>query len=144
MWAKHDAASDEGLLDVGVVLPLPLFNRNQGNIVAAQANLVAAQREVERVEFDLRNRFAVAFGQFVNARRQVDSYANAILPNGEESLRLIRLGLRDGEFGYLTLLTAQRTYFNDNLEYLSGLQEFWARAVELDGMLLEGGLERPE
>ena len=144
MWAKHDATTDEGLLDVGVGLPLPLFNRNQGNIVTAQAELIAAQREVERVELDLRNRFAVAFGEFVNARRQVDSYANTILPNGEESLRLIRLGLREGEFGYLTLLTAQRTYFNDNLEYLDGLQEFWARAVELDGMLLSGGLERPE
>ena len=144
MWAKHDATTDEGLLDVGVGLPLPLFNRNQGNIVTAQAELIAAQREVERVELDLRNRFAVAFGEFVNARRQVDSYANTILPNGEESLRLIRLGLREGEFGYLTLLTAQRTYFNDNLEYLDSLQEFWARAVDLDGMLLSGGLERPE
>ena len=144
MWAKHDATTDEGLLDVGVGLPLPLFNRNQGNIVTAQAELIAAQREVERVELDLRNRFAVAFGEFVNARRQVDSYANTILPSGEESLRLIRLGLRDGEFGYLTLLTAQRTYFNDNLEYLDSLHEFWARAVELDGMLLGGGLERPQ
>ena len=144
MGAKHDATTDEGLVDVGVGLPLPLFNRNQGNIVTAQAELIAAQREVERVELDLRNRFAVAFGEFVNARRQVDSYANTILPNGEESLRLFRLGLRDGEFGYLTLLTAQRTYFKDNLEYLASLHEFWARAVELDGMLLSGGLERPE
>ena len=92
---------------------------------------------------DLRNRFVVAFGQFVNARRQVDSYANTILPNGGKSLGLTRLGLRDGEFGYLTLLTAQRTYFNDNLEYLSNLRQFWARAVELDGMLLGGGLRRP-
>jgi len=144
MWAKHDATTDEGLLDVGVGLPLPLFNRNQGNIVTAQAELIAARREVERVGLDLRNRFAVAFGELVNARRQVDAYANTILPNGEESLRLFRLGVREGEFGYLTLLTAQRTYFHDNLEYLDGLQEFWARAVELDGMLLGGGLERPE
>ena len=144
MWAKHDATTDEGLLDVGVGMPLPLFNRNQGNIVTAQAELVAAQREVDRVELDLRNRFAVAFGEFVNARRLVDSYANAILPNGEESLRLFRLGLRDGEFGYLTVLIAQRTYFNDSLEYLASLQEFWERAIELDGMLLDGGLELPE
>ena len=144
MWAKHDATTDEGLLDVGVGLPLPLFDRNQGNIVTAQAELIAAKKEVQRVEFYLRNRFAVTFGEFVNARRQVDSHANTILPNGEESLRLIRLGLRDGEFGYLTLLTAQRTFFNDNLEYLARLQEFWARAVEIDGMLLDGGLERPE
>ena len=116
MWAKHDATTNEGLLDVGVGLPLPLFNRNQGRIVTAQAELIAARREVRRVELDLQYRFAVAFGEFVNARRQVDSYANTILPNGEESLRLIRLGLRDGEFGYLTLLAAQRIYFNDSLE----------------------------
>jgi outer membrane protein TolC len=41
----------------------------------------------------------------------------------------------------LTLLTAQRTYFNVNLEYLASLQQLWARSIELEGLLLQGGLE---
>jgi hypothetical protein len=57
---------------------------------------------------------------------------------------LVNLGYDAGHFGYLTLLTAQRTYFGVSLEYLESLKEFWAQSVELEGMLLSGGLERPE
>ena len=99
---------------------------------------------MRRIELDLYRRFSAAFGQYINARRQVGAYARTIIPNDQESLRLIRAGRLEGEFGYLTLLTAQRTYFNDSLEYLANLREFWARSIELEGLLLSGGLEKPE
>ena len=57
---------------------------------------------------------------------------------------MIRIGYQEGEFDYLKLLTAQRTYFSANLEYLVNLGELWTQSVELEGMLLTGGLERPE
>ena len=87
---------------------------------------------------------AAAFEQYANARRQVEIYTDSVLPNARESLRLANLGYQAGEFGYVTLLTAQRTYFGVNLEYLNSLTELWARSVELEGMLLSGGLEAPE
>jgi len=143
-WIKHDATVRDTLVDVAIGMPLPLFNRNQGNIVKAQAQLAAARREVFRVELSLQNQASGAYGQYVNARRQADTYRRSILPNAEESLRLTRLGFRGGQFGYLTLLTAQRTYFNNSLEYLANLQELWDLTVQLEGMMLTGGLENPE
>jgi len=142
--AKYDETALRTLADVGLTLPLPLFNRNQGNIIRAQAELITAQREVDRVELDLRDRLAAAFEQYANARRQVDAYSSSILPNAKESWDLISLGRREGEFGYLTLLTAQRTYFSVNLDYLAHLRALWAQSVELEGMLLSGGLQGPE
>jgi len=141
VWAKYDATTEEGLADVGLGLPLPLFNRNQGNIVKAQAELTAAQREVQRVELELRDRLVAAFEQYANARRKVVSYKKIILPNAQKSRDMIRVGYREGEFGYLTLLTVQRTYFSASLDYLANLRELWARTVELEGMLLSGGLQ---
>ena len=46
---------------MGVAIPLRVYDRNQGNIVSAQAELIAATREVERLELELFNRFAEAF-----------------------------------------------------------------------------------
>jgi len=143
-WVKYDESAHQRLVDVAVSIPLPLFNRNQGNIIAAQSDVIAASNEVQRVELDLRNRLADAFEQYANARRQVETYTGSVLPNAKESLRLANLGYQAGEFGYVTLLTAQRTYFGVNLEYLNSLTELWARSVELEGMLLSGGLEGPE
>jgi cobalt-zinc-cadmium efflux system outer membrane protein len=140
-WVKYDEGAHQSLIDVAVSIPLPLFDRNQGNVMAAQSNLIAASTEAQRVELDLRNRLASAFEQYANARRQVQTYTDSVLPNARESLRLTNLGYQAGEFGYVTLLTAQRTYFGVSLEYLNSLTELWASSVELEGMLLSGGLE---
>ena len=144
LGVKYDDSDWRTLADVEFAVPLPLIDRNQGNIMRAQADLIAAEHEVRRLELDLRDRLAEAFEQYANARHQVETYTNTILPNAQASLDLIGAGYREGEFGYLTLLTAQRTFFDVNLSYLANLREIWARSVELEGMLLRGGLEGPE
>jgi cobalt-zinc-cadmium efflux system outer membrane protein len=139
---KRDNSTRYTVADVQLSLPLPLFNRNQGRIIGAQADLIAAEHEVRRIELELRDRFAAAFEQYANARQQVEAYTNTILPHAGASLDLIRVGYRQGEFGYLTLLTAQRTFFGVSLDYLASLGELWTRAAEIEGMLLRGGLQR--
>lgn len=140
LGAKYDATTDETLTDVGLSLPLPLWDRNQGRIVSARADLIAAESEVRRVELDLHARFSAAFEEYADARRRAEAYAGTILPNAQESLTLIRD--HPQEFGYLKLLSAQRTLFTVNLEHLANLSRLWARKVELEGMLLSGGLRR--
>jgi len=139
--AKYDYASQGALADVSLSLPLPLFDRNQGNIVSARADWRAAESELHRVELDLRERFAAAFGQYAIARRQVETYRDSILPKANESWDLIRRGRAQGEFGQLDALTAERTVLTVNLEYLDSLRAFWAETVQLEGLMLSGGLE---
>ncbi len=141
---KFDGAAEETVADAGVSIPLMIYDRNQGNIVAAQAELVTASREVDRLELELFNRFAESFEGYSNANRQVQLFRANVLDNARESLELIGSGYRQGEFDYLQLLTAQRTYFSANLEYLQALRELWERAVELDGLMLTGGLKGEE
>ena len=141
---KSDATADQTLVDVGVAIPIKIFDHNQGNIVTAQAELIAATREVQRVELDLFHRFAGAFESYSNANRQVEMFRSNVLDNARESLDLVGVGYREGEFDYLSLLTAQRTFFAANLEYLAALQELWTRSVELDGLMLTGALDPVE
>ena len=85
----------------------------RGTFAAAQAELAAAQQEVRRVQLALQQRLAVVFEQYATAQQQVEKYHRDILPNAEESLKLVNSGYRQGEFSYLMLLTAQRTYLSD-------------------------------
>jgi cobalt-zinc-cadmium efflux system outer membrane protein len=133
---KYDEAVRDTLTDAQFSLPLQLFDRNQGNILAARAELASAGQEVDRVELDLRNRFVAAFEQYSNSRYEVDVYRTSLLDKARRSLELIAIGYREGEFSYLSLLTAQRTFFDANLEYLASLQRLWAQAIALDGFLL--------
>ena len=141
LGAKYDSATEETLADVGVGLPLPLFNRNQGNITKARAQLIAAKNEVRRVELELRDRLVAAFEQYANARRKVTTYQESILPKARKSRDMIEAGYRGGEFGYLILLNVQRTYFRVNLDYLESLRKLWASSVRIDSMVLSGGLQ---
>jgi cobalt-zinc-cadmium efflux system outer membrane protein len=138
--AKYDTGSYDAVADLAFAVPLPLFNRNQGNIRAAQSDLVAAESELRRVELDLRNRLAGIWEQYANARQQVDSYTRRILPDAKRSWELVSAGYQAGEFNYLDVLTAQRTYFGVSLDYLNSLGQLRTAAVQLEGMLLRNSL----
>lgn len=137
---SHDNQTGFDTASAGIGLPLPVFNRNQGNIRRAQAELAAAQKEVDRVRLELQQRLATVFGQFENSRQQAEKYAKEILPDARESLELVRKGYRAGELNYVTLLTAQRTYFQVSLNAIESLRTLRASSVAIEGMLLSGGL----
>ena len=131
----------ENIAAVEVGVPLPIFNRNQGNIAKAEAQVVAAQNEVGRAELELRQKFASIFEQYSNAQQQAQTYAERILPNSAKTLDLVRSGYQQGEFNYQALLISHRTYFQANLSYLESLRELRLSAVAVEGLLLSGGLQ---
>ena len=141
---RYNDESDSTTLSLQVGVPLMIYDRNQGNIMRAQAELMAAQQNVQRVELLLQDRLAEAFREFEVAREQVAQYRQGILPDAKKSLELTRAGYQQSEFGYLELLTAQQTYSRTNLAYIARLRELWLSAVQIDGMLLTGGLEAPD
>jgi len=137
---QHDNASGDDVAGVQVALPLPLFNRNQGNIVASNAQLIAAQRNLERVRLSLQNRLAEVFRRYASAGQQVEKYRGTILPDAKDTLDLVATGYQQGEFSYLKLLTAQRTYFQSNLSYLESLLQLKSAQVQIEGLLLSESL----
>ncbi|MHB1029145.1 MAG: TolC family protein [Pirellulaceae bacterium] len=140
---RYNDESDSTTLSLQIGVPLMIYDRNQGNIMRAQAELMAAQQNVQRVELLLQDQLAEAFRDFEVARDQVAQYRQGILPDAKKSLELTRAGYQQSEFGYLELLTAQQTYSRTNLAYIARLRELWLSAVQIDGMLLTGGLEAP-
>lgn len=140
---RYNDDSHDTTLSVQLGMPLTIFDRNQGNIMKANAELAAAQREVERVELALQDGLAAVFRDYDIAREQVEQYRRNILPDARRSLELTRLGYAQGEFGYLELLTAQQTFSRTNLAYVERLRELWLATVQINGLLLSGGLDAP-
>ncbi len=138
---QQNQVTDEANISVQATFPLPLWNRNQGGVRRAQADVAAARTNVSRVELDLQQRLAAAFERYSNAQQQVDRYEKSILPAAEESLRLVTAGWQQGEFDYLTRLTSQRTFFQVNLAYLNALGDLRASVIEIEGLLLKDSLK---
>ena len=131
----------QGFLEVGV--PLPLFNRNQGNVAAAEAQLERSEREVERIALVLRERASSHFEVYETSRLMVDRYRSELLPRAQRAyeLRLQSHGLMLA--AYPQVLEAQARLFDLQAEYVSALETQWLNAIALSGLLLTDGLEAP-
>jgi cobalt-zinc-cadmium efflux system outer membrane protein len=138
---QKNFASHDTVANVQMELPIPLYNRNRGAIYQAQSELSAAHGEVGRVELSLHSRLADTYQRYANARQQVERYAKNILPNAKDSLDLVGAGYKQGEFSFLAVLMAQRTYFQTNMAYIDALAELWDSAVAIEGLLLRDSLQ---
>ncbi len=139
---QHDNVSDDTLGGVQVEIPVPLFNRNQGRIAAAQAEWNAAQHNVERVRLLLSQQLAEEFRRYADARFQVDKYSQEMLPIAQQTLSLVDEGYQVGEVGYLELLTTQRTFVRITIQYLDALEQLWASRQRIEGLQLDASLNQ--
>lgn len=136
----HDLATDQQFANVQLSLPLPVHNKNQGNIQAAHAEYCEATQNVERIRMSIRRDLARVMREYQVAEVTVRQYEETILPKAEEALELMQ-GARDaGEFDFLRVLTARRAYFDANIKYVVALGQLAQANSKLDGLLLSGGL----
>jgi cobalt-zinc-cadmium efflux system outer membrane protein len=127
---SHDGA-------VGVSMPVPVWNRNQGNIRAAQAELGMAIQSVGQTENELAARVATAYQTYAAARERAEMYRTELIPRAEETYKLSLAAFKGGQFEYLRVIAAQRTVAEARLELNKSLGEAWRAAAELSGLLLE-------
>lgn len=129
----------EGRLEVGV--NVPIFNRNQGGIAAAEAELAIAERDLERLQLVLRSQFASSFREYRNAQQMVERYRTAVVPRAREAYQTYLANFRQMAAAYPQALIAQRTLFQVEVEYARALVQLRETAVRLRGFLLDGGLD---
>ena len=131
----------EGSVQVGV--QIPIFNRNQGNVRAAAAELAHARSELVRVRLSLRSSFAPVFRDYSDAREAVERYQKEILPQAQKAYDLYLEKYRQMAAAYPQVLIAQRTLFQLRENYVMNLVKLRETATEIRGFLLVNGLAAP-
>lgn len=129
----------EAAVDVG--LTIPLFNRNQGGIAESRALVGRAEQEVTRLELSLQSRAADVFSEYLTNLRTAEAYRREIVPRAEESYRLYLARYREMAAAYPQVLVAQRTLNQVSDEYVHSAEMAWMAALQLQGLLLGGGLD---
>jgi cobalt-zinc-cadmium efflux system outer membrane protein len=129
----------EGFFDIGV--EIPIFNRNQGNVAAARANVDRAKLDVDRTRLALRSHLAEVYREYQTALTRADRYKQEILPKAQRAYDLYLSNFRQLAIAYPQTLAAQRNLFALQDAYVDALTTVWARAIEIQGLLLTGGVE---
>ncbi|HVW00076.1 MAG TPA: TolC family protein [Planctomycetaceae bacterium] len=143
--AQYDHTNQYTSVSTLLAAPVPIYNRNQGNIQRALADIREAQAEVERVRLVLRDALTDSFNRYQTTHYQVEQVEHQILPDARENLSLTTAGYKLGEYSFLEVLNARRTYAQAYLAYVESLTELRKVMVEIDGLqLVGGGLNPPE
>ena len=115
-------------------VPLPFWNRNEGNIASANAQIWKSQATVEQVQNQIAKQMADAAGRYRVADQQAKRYSDRIVPKAREGVKIMQEGFAQGQFDFLRLLQTQRALVDANLGYIDALETRWLSAAELAGL----------
>ena len=95
---------------LGATVPLPVFNRNQGNIARAETNVVQTRTELAALEQQVVGEVERAARIYAVTRASVERLERELLPAGRRLLDDSTVVFRSGESDVLAYLNAQREY----------------------------------
>ena len=137
LGAKRDEQLGRNQAIFGVAIPLPIFNRNQGNVLEALRRTDKARDELSLAETRLSNELSLAYGRLNSARLEVEALQRDILPGAQSAYDAATKGFELGKFSFLEVLDAQRTFFQAKSQYLRALAEAHRSAAEIERILGE-------
>lgn len=136
--SQYDASVHERVNVVGVSMPIPLFNRNQGNVLAASRRADQARDLRNAAELRLRTETRQALDLWQTANTEVRSFNQQILPAAQSAVDSATRGFEMGKFNFLEVLDAQRTLIAARTQYLAATAqatEAWVRIERIYGDL---------
>jgi cobalt-zinc-cadmium efflux system outer membrane protein len=122
---------------VTVEAPLPLWDRNQGNIRTAAAQLAKAQATVGTTANRLRRDTAAAFATYEASRRQAERLSAGVLPRLEFSLEQLRKGYQAGvpQVTFADVLQAEQAMLSARLTLAGARRTLWLAVADLQGLM---------
>jgi len=124
----------------GVTITLPVRNRNQGNIAAAEAEAQGADRKREAAELTIRQEVTAAFTQLEAAQRSLEIYTRGVRDVAQRNLGVVRQTYELGRVPFLEVIAEQRRYIDIELGYTDSLKLVYDANVEIERAVGAAGL----
>lgn len=129
----------------GIRIPLPVFDRRQGELVALAGRRGQAQFEVDATLRTVEQEVAEAWQDYEAARREVEIFEQDILARADENFRFIETAYRAGKIDLLQFVVVQNDLVSAQLSYVDSLAAFRQAEVNLEravGTPLTAGVSR--
>jgi cobalt-zinc-cadmium efflux system outer membrane protein len=137
MGVKREEELGRNQAVIGVSIPFPFFDRNQGNVMEALRRTDKARDELAATEIRLDGELSFAWQQLGNARQEIEVLRHDILPGAQSAYAAAGKGFAFGKFAFIDVLDAQRTLLEARSRYLQTLSQAHRAAAEIDRILGE-------
>lgn len=124
-------------------IQIPIFNRNQGNVEAAKAELERNQQELTRIKLSLAQQAQPFIQRYETNKLQAERYRTQMIPRAQRAYQLYLQKYQSMAAAYPEVIISQRTLFQLQESYTRTLAELWSSAIQLQNFLLVDGLTAP-
>lgn len=107
--AGYDDASTQGVVELGVGAEVPLWDRGEGDLLAARFDVLRAEQERAALEQALQSELTQLLAEYDSARSRLELLRTRVLPDADLAFAQISESYRAGRAAFLELLDAQRT-----------------------------------
>jgi len=132
-YVQQDFQARTPQFGVQIGMAIPVFDRNQGNIAQAEALLVKASLEADRVRLELSNRLTEAYERYTSNRGLLNQYRTTILPEQLKAFDGVskRFEQEPGKVSFTEVVLTQQTLANTYTAYLNVLGAAWQAVAEI-------------
>ena len=120
---------------VALKVPLPVFNRNQGNLQEALQREEKAAAELQAARVSLSSAARQALENVASRRQEAELLHNEVLPGARSAYEAATIGFENGKFSFLEVLDAQRTLIAAKSQYLNALANVHRANSELESLI---------
>jgi cobalt-zinc-cadmium efflux system outer membrane protein len=126
---SYSSAINPPTFSFGLTLTPPIFNRYQGEVVKARADLTTQKADLAKTEAQVLNDVQTAFTQFKSAKSRVERAQRELLEHARRTRDLVQVQYQKGAASLLEYLDAQRMLISTQLDYQNDLADYWQAVV---------------
>jgi cobalt-zinc-cadmium efflux system outer membrane protein len=127
--------SDDNAFVAGLSIPLPVFNRNQGGVAEARAELARSTYERDGAVQRLRRMLGTTYAELRAAYQASRTLQEDVLPGAEHAYEAAETGFRAGKFNFLDVLDAERTLFSARRDLLEQQAAYQRARITTDRLV---------
>ena len=144
---RLDHGPDENRLLFDLEIPLPIFDRKQGDMGEARSNLAKARAEKQAAEIAVHDAVAESYEQLAAAHYEAITLREELLPAARAECSALRAGFGQGGATLNKLLGAERDVIRAEEQYIDALVAYHVMLAVVEGLIgqpLAGVPKAPE
>lgn len=135
LGGRHFEDDGSNAVVASVNAEIPVYNRNQGKILTAEAQYTQTAHMYQGTRLDVRQNVYTVFLQAQQSQYEAELVTNSLLPLARKSIKLAQDGYKMGRYTYLELSLSLNTLFEEERHYQQAHADYHKTLIQLTGLL---------
>ena len=124
--------TDETTAVLNFTVPIPVFDRNQGNLIEAHQRISKAIDEQAAINLQFNMDLVRSYEALTASQNEITTLRNEVIPGAVSAFNTANRGYELGRFSFLEMLDAQRTLFQNKVLYVRALANYQRLVNEIE------------